>query len=62
MEEMTKTDMFYFLSDVVGLGEETMNIIVKVMGDSKETYKRVLTKTTDFRTFDEAIDYYTIQD
>ena len=57
----TKTEMFYLLSDAVGLGEETMNVIVKVFGDTKDTYMKVLTKMTDFKTFEEAEEYYYIE-
>ena len=49
----TKTEMYDILSDEVGLGQDTMDILIKIMGDSNETYKKILTKMTDCKTFDE---------
>lgn len=57
----TKTDMFWMLADSVGIGEETMNILIKVMGDTPDTYKKILTKMTDFKTFEELENYYQIE-
>ena len=53
----SKTEMYDILSDEVGLGQDTMDILIKVMGDTNETYKKILTKITGFKTFDEWEDY-----
>ena len=55
MGEITKLEMYDFLADNIGLGQETMDVIVQVMGDTPETYKRVLRKTSEFHTFEEAV-------
>ena len=57
----TTTDMFWMLADSVGIGEETMNILIKVMGDTPDTYKKILTKMTGFKTFEELENYYQIE-
>ena len=54
MGEITKLEMYDFLADNIGLGQETMDVIVQVMGDTPETYKRLLRKTSEFHTFEEA--------
>lgn len=56
----TKREMYDILADEVGLGQDTMDILIQVMGDTNETYKKILTKTTNFKTFDEAEEYYYI--
>lgn len=52
--------MYDILADEIGLGQDTMDILIKVLGDTNETYKKILTKTTNFKTFDEVEDYYYI--
>ena len=49
----TNIDMFYILADTVGLGEETMDILIKVMGNTPDTYKKILTKLTPYKTFED---------
>ena len=52
--------MYNILADSVGIGQETMDIIIKVFGDTNDTYKRILTKMTDFKTFSEAYEFYQV--
>lgn len=59
---MTSMEMYDFLVDVIGLGQEKVDILIQVMGDSKDTYKKILNKTTEFKTFAEAEEYYEFLD
>ena len=52
----TKEDMYWMLVDGLGYSEESVDLVKKVMGDSVDTYKRILSKTTDFKTFQELSD------
>lgn len=53
--------MYDMLNGNVGISEEAMDILLKVLGDTPETYKKILSKTTDFKTFQELEDYYRIE-
>ena len=49
----TKTDMRYMLIDGAGIPEEAIDLVIAILGDSVDTYKKILSKATEFKTFKE---------
>ena len=62
MDNFTKLEMYDFLADNIGLGQETMDVIIQVFGDSVDTYRKVLRKTSPYKTFAEGFEAFQIRD
>jgi len=60
--QFTKLEMYDFLADCVGIGQDTMDVLIKVMGDTPETYKRILHKMTNYKSFAELVESRQIVD
>jgi hypothetical protein len=49
----SKDEMRDMLMDYFDMDEDTMDILVTILGDSVQTYKHILTAGTGFKTFEE---------
>jgi hypothetical protein len=50
---MTTTEMYDYLHDVVGVGEEALQVVTAINGYSEETMCDVLYAMTGYRTFEQ---------
>lgn len=56
----TKSEMYTMLVDMVGIPQDSLDILIKVLGDTPQTYIKVLNAQTKYKTFNELEkDYYT---
>ena len=56
--EHTNDERYYFLTEVIGIDEMAMNILIAINGDTKETYNDALFYYVGERDIDAAIDEY----
>lgn len=54
----TNEERYEFLTEVLGVSEDAMNMLIGINGDNKETYDDALFYQTAERDIDEAIDEY----
>ena len=54
--EHTNDERYYFLTEVIGIDEMAMNILIAINGDTKETYNDALFYYVGERDIDAAID------
>ena len=56
--EHTNEERYEFLTEVIGVSEDAMNMLIGINGDKKETYDDALFYYTGERDIDDAIDEY----
>ena len=54
--------MYNMLVDYIEIPEEAIDIVLKVLGDTPQTYIKILNKCTDYKTFNEVDEDYTLKD
>lgn len=54
----TNEERYDFLTEVVGVSEDAMNMLIAINGDNKQTYDDALYYQTGCRDIDAAIDEY----
>lgn len=52
-DEMSCDDMYYYLKDNCGISEETLQIVSKIKGYTKETMQSILYVVTGNRSFEQ---------
>ena len=54
----TNEERYEYLTEVIGVSDEAMNMLIGINGDKKETYNDALFYQTGYRDIDAAIDEY----
>lgn len=54
----TNDEMYYMLVDGEGVPVEAMDIMLKIMGDTPQTYIKILNAISEYKTFAELDEAY----
>ena len=52
--------MYWMLVDNIGISEEAVQLVLKILGDTPDTYKKILTAETEYKTFKELEDAFIV--